>query len=59
MTDPTRLIDEVAGDELEGSLLRLARSEGPSADGRRKILAGIAAVLCDCGCAGAGPILRT
>ncbi len=43
MTDPTRLIDEVTGDELEGSLLRLARSEGPSADGRRKILAGIAA----------------
>ena len=44
MTDPTRLIDEAGGDVLEGSLLQLARSEGPSADGRRKILAGIAAV---------------
>ena len=43
MTDPTRLIDEAGGDELEGSLLRLARSEGPSTDGRRRILAGIAA----------------
>jgi hypothetical protein len=43
MTDPTRLIDEAGGDELEGSLLRLARSEAPSADGRRKIMAGIAA----------------
>ena len=43
MTDPTRLIDEAGGDELEGSLLQLARSEGPSAEGRRKILAGIAA----------------
>jgi hypothetical protein len=43
MTDPTRLIDEAGGDELEGSLLQLARTEGPSAEGRRKILAGIAA----------------
>ncbi len=43
MTDPTRLIEEAGGDELEGSLLQLARSEGPSADGRRKILAAIAA----------------
>jgi hypothetical protein len=37
------LIDEPGGDELEASLLRLARDEGPSADGRRRILAGIAA----------------
>jgi hypothetical protein len=43
MNDPTRLIEEAGGDELEGSLLRLAREEGPSADGRRKILAAIAA----------------
>jgi hypothetical protein len=43
MTDPTRLIDETGGDELEGSLLQLARNEGPSAEGRRKILAAIAA----------------
>ena len=43
MTEPTRLIDEPGGDELEASLLRLARDEGPSADGRRRILAGIAA----------------
>jgi hypothetical protein len=43
MTDPTRLIDEQGGDELESSLLQLARNEGPSADGRRKMLAAIAA----------------
>jgi TolA-binding protein len=43
MNDPTRLIDEAGGDELEGSLLRLARQEGPSAEGRRKILAAVAA----------------
>jgi hypothetical protein len=45
MTDPTpmRLMDEAGGDDLELSLLQLARSEGPSTDGRRKILAGIAA----------------
>ena len=43
MTDPTRLIDEPGGDELEASLLRMARDEGPSPEGRRRILAGIAA----------------
>jgi hypothetical protein len=43
MTDPTRLIDEAGGDELEGSLLNMARNEGPSPEARRKILAGIAA----------------
>lgn len=43
MTDPTRLIDEQGGDELESSLLQLARNEGPSTEGRRKILAAIAA----------------
>lgn len=45
MTDPTpmRLMDEAGADDLELSLLQLARSEGPSTDGRRKILAGIAA----------------
>jgi hypothetical protein len=43
MTDPTRLTEEAGGDELEGSLLRLARNEGPSVDGRRKILAAVAA----------------
>jgi len=43
MIDPTRLTEEAGGDELEGSLLQLARNEGPSADGRRKILAAIAA----------------
>ncbi len=42
MIDPTRLTEEAGGDELESSLLQLARSEGPSADGRRKILAAIA-----------------
>lgn len=43
MTDPTRLIDEVGGGSLEGSLLRMARAEGPSTDGRRKILAAVTA----------------
>ena len=43
MSDPTRLTDEAGGDQLETSLLQLARHEGPSAEGRRKILAGIAA----------------
>ena len=43
MTDPTRLIDEAGGDELEHSLLNMARHEGPSPEARRKILAGIAA----------------
>jgi hypothetical protein len=43
MTDPTRLIEEAGGDALESSLLQLARNEGPSSDGRRKILAAIAA----------------
>lgn len=43
MTEPTRLIEETGGDALESSLLQLARNEGPSTDGRRKILAAIAA----------------
>lgn len=43
MTDLTRLVDEAGGDELEASLLRFARGEGPSPDARRKIMAGIAA----------------
>ena len=43
MIDPTRLTDEQGGDELESSLLQLARNEGPSTEGRRKILAAIAA----------------
>ncbi len=44
MTEPTRLLDEAGGDELELSLLRLARSESPSTEGRRRVLAGVAAV---------------
>jgi hypothetical protein len=44
MTEPTRLLDEAGGDELELSLLRLARSEAPSGESRRRILAGVAAV---------------
>ena len=43
MIDPTRLMEEAGGDPLESSLLQLARNEGPSTDGRRKILAAIAA----------------
>lgn len=44
MTEPTRLLDEAGGDELELSLLRLARSEAPSLESRRRVLAGVAAV---------------
>jgi len=36
-------MNEAGGDELENSLLQLARNDGPSSDGRRKILAAIAA----------------
>jgi len=36
-------MEEASGDDLELSLLQLARNEGPSGDGRRKILAAIAA----------------
>jgi hypothetical protein len=43
MTEPTRLTDEAGGDELETSLLQLARREAPSLEGRRRILAAIAA----------------
>jgi hypothetical protein len=43
MTEPTRLTDEAGGDELETSLLQLAKNEGPSLEGRRRILAAIAA----------------
>jgi len=43
MSDPSRLIDEAGAGTLEGSLLQLARSESPSTDGRRKILAAVAA----------------
>ncbi|HEY6077381.1 MAG TPA: hypothetical protein VIW29_01175 [Polyangiaceae bacterium] len=44
MTEPTRIIDEAGADDLELSLLRLARSEAPSADGRRRVMAGVAAM---------------
>jgi hypothetical protein len=43
MTGPVRLIEEAGGDQLETSLLQLAKNEGPSPEGRRKILAAIAA----------------
>lgn len=43
MTEPTRLMEEAGGDELETSLLKLAKNEGPSPEGRRRILAAIAA----------------
>lgn len=43
MIEPTRLLDETGGDPLEASLLRLARSEAPSPDSRRRIIAGFAA----------------
>jgi len=42
MSEPTRLIDEASGDKLEASLVQVARSEGPSPEGRLRILAAIA-----------------
>jgi outer membrane lipoprotein YfiO len=41
MKDLSRLLDEQGTDELEADLLRLARSEGPSGESRRRILTGL------------------
>lgn len=41
MKDLNRLLDEPGTDPLEANLLRLARSEGPSGESRRRILAGL------------------
>jgi hypothetical protein len=41
MKDLNRLLEEPGADALEVNLLRLARSEGPSAESRRRILAGL------------------
>jgi len=41
MKDLNRLLDEPGADALEVDLLRLARGEGPSAESRRRILAGL------------------
>jgi len=41
MKDLSRLLDEPGTDPLEADLLRLARREGPSRDGRQRILAGL------------------
>ncbi len=41
MKDPSRLLDEPGTDSLQASLLRIARSEGPSGEGRQRILAGL------------------
>jgi hypothetical protein len=41
MKDPDRLLDDQGTDPLEADLLRLARSEGPSGESRRRILAGL------------------
>jgi Outer membrane lipoprotein len=43
MKDLNRLLEEPGADPLEVSLLQLARSEGPSAESRRRILAGLGA----------------
>ncbi len=43
MKDLNRLLDEPGTDPLEANLLRLARSEGPSGESRRRILAGLGA----------------
>ncbi|HEY4107315.1 MAG TPA: outer membrane protein assembly factor BamD [Polyangiaceae bacterium] len=45
MKDLTRLLDESGTDPLEADLLRLAKSEGPSGDSRRRILAGLGVAL--------------
>jgi Outer membrane lipoprotein len=42
MKDLNRLLEEPGADPLEVNLLQLARSEGPSAESRRRILAGLA-----------------
>jgi hypothetical protein len=41
MKDLSRLLDEQGTDPLEADLLRLARSEGPSGESRRRILTGL------------------
>ena len=41
MKDLNRLLDEPGTDPLEANLLRVARSEGPSGESRRRILAGL------------------
>ncbi|HEY1533250.1 MAG TPA: hypothetical protein VGF76_04515 [Polyangiaceae bacterium] len=43
MKDLNRLLEEPGADPLEVSLVQLARSEGPSAESRRRILAGLGA----------------
>ena len=43
MKDFNRLLDDKQTDPLEADLLRLARKEGPSAESRRRILAGLGA----------------
>lgn len=43
MKDLNRLLEEPGADPLEVNLLQLARSEGPSAESRRRILAGLGA----------------
>jgi len=41
MKDLSRLLDDTQTDPLEADLLRLARGEGPTGEGRRRILAGL------------------
>jgi hypothetical protein len=41
MKDLNRLLEEPGADALEVNLLRLARAEGPNAESRRRILAGL------------------
>ena len=43
MKDLNRLLEEPGADPLEVNLVQLARSEGPSAESRRRILAGLGA----------------
>jgi hypothetical protein len=45
MKDLNRLLDEQGTDPLEADLLRLARSEGPSGESRRRILAGLSVAV--------------
>ncbi len=45
MKDLNRLLDEQGTDPLEADLLRLARSEGPSGESRRRILTGLGVAI--------------
>lgn len=61
MKDLNRLLDDPSIDPVEADLLRLARSEGPSGESRRRILAGlgVAAAVSAASHASAAPVAGT